>query len=72
MNEFFLNFRADDNIVHIKIRNIDGMYDVGGGPTFPDLSELIEYYKESPMVEKTGGNVVHLKAVRMLLGCLFS
>ena len=45
------------------IRNIEGKYDVGGGPEFDDLSDLVEYYKKNPMVEKSGGTVVHLKQV---------
>ena len=62
---FYFNFRNDDEIVHIMIRNIDGYYDAGGGPSFPDLSELIDNYIKNPMVE-TGGTVVHLKTVCML------
>ncbi len=66
-NCVFCNFiacRSEDSVVHIMIRNIDGFYDAGGGPAFADLSELVENYKKNPMVEKAGGNVVHLKAVR--------
>lgn len=44
------------------IRLIDGKYDVGGGEKFDELSDLIEYYKKNPMVEKSG-TVVHLKTV---------
>ena len=35
-------------------------YDVGGGRQFDTLSELVEYYKQNPMVEQSG-NVVPLK-----------
>eukprot|EP00794_Sanderia_malayensis_P014900 gene14900-16444_t len=60
--DYVLSIRTDENVVHIMIRNIDGCYDAGGGPTFNDLSELVENYKKNPMVEKAGGNVVHLKS----------
>lgn len=45
---------------HIIIRNKDGVFDVGGGPTFSGLTPLIEHYKKNPMVE-TSGSVIHLK-----------
>ena len=41
----------------------NGKYDVGGGEMFPSLSELVEHYKKSPMVE-TSGTVVYIKHVR--------
>ena len=37
-------------------------FDVGGGEEFATLSDLIEHYKTSPMVETTG-TVVRLKQV---------
>lgn len=45
---------------HIIIRNKEGVFDVGGGPTFGGLTPLIEHYKKNPMVE-TSGSVIHLK-----------
>lgn len=36
------------------------MLDIGGGKTFPSLSDLIEHHKHNAMVEKSG-NVVYLK-----------
>ena len=39
-----------------------GKYDVGGGEKFDDLTELVEHYKQDPMVEKSG-TVVQLKTV---------
>lgn len=42
------------------IRNKDNNFDVGGGPTFPSLTELVEHYKKNPMVE-TSGTVINLK-----------
>jgi tyrosine-protein phosphatase non-receptor type 11 len=35
---------------------------VGGGEKFSDLKDLVEHYKKSPMVEKSG-RVVQLKVV---------
>lgn len=45
---------------HVMIRNKDNNFDVGGGPTFPSLTELVEHYKKNPMVE-TSGTVINLK-----------
>ncbi|CAL4066178.1 unnamed protein product, partial [Meganyctiphanes norvegica] len=42
-------------------RLADGKYDVGGGRKFDTLSELVEYYRDNPMVEQSG-TVVPLKA----------
>jgi tyrosine-protein phosphatase non-receptor type 11 len=42
----------------------EGKYDVGGGDQFESLSDLVEHYKKSPMVELSG-TVVHLKMVRI-------
>uniref|UniRef100_U5ER21 protein-tyrosine-phosphatase n=1 Tax=Corethrella appendiculata TaxID=1370023 RepID=U5ER21_9DIPT len=42
------------------IRWQDNKYDVGGGEKFSTLCELIEHYKQNPMVE-TCGTVVHLR-----------
>ena len=46
------------------IRNINGYFDFGGGTQFETLTELIDHYRENPMVEKNGGTVLHLKYVR--------
>ena len=48
------------------IRNINGYFDFGGGTQFETLTELIDHYRENPMVEKNGGTVLHLKYVREL------
>lgn len=40
----------------------EGKFEIGGGKLFNSLGDLIEYYKDNPMVEaKPSGNVVHLK-----------
>ena len=55
--------RLEDKIRHVIIRrHTDGKYDVGGGETFDDLTDLVEYYKRNPMVE-VSGNVLQLKTV---------
>ena len=36
------------------IRNKENKYDVGGGPNFSSLSDLVEHYKKNPMVETSG------------------
>ncbi|XP_065219883.1 tyrosine-protein phosphatase corkscrew-like isoform X2 [Planococcus citri] len=58
--DFVLSVRTDDRVTHVKIRSLDNKYDVGGGEKFDSLTELIEYYRQNPMVE-TSGTVVHLK-----------
>jgi tyrosine-protein phosphatase non-receptor type 11 len=58
--DFALTVRCGDRVTHIIIRNQGGLYDVGGGEQFKDLSSLVENFRKSPMVE-TSGNVVHLK-----------
>lgn len=45
------------------IYNVDGKYDIGGGPVFETITDLVDYYRQNPMVEKNGGTVVHLKQV---------
>ena len=57
---YILSARVDERVSHIIIRNKDGIFDVGGGPTFSGLTPLIEHYKKNPMVE-TSGSVIHLK-----------
>lgn len=47
------------SLIHF-IFSQDNKYDVGGGEKFDSLTDLIEYYRQNPMVE-TSGTVVHLK-----------
>ena len=59
--DYVICARTDDKVTHVKIRyKPDGKYDVGGGERFDNLSDLIEFYKQNPMVETTG-TVVRLK-----------
>jgi tyrosine-protein phosphatase non-receptor type 11 len=57
---FVLSVRVDERVSHVMVRNRDNNFDVGGGPTFPSLTELLEHYKKNPMVE-TSGAVINLK-----------
>ena len=57
---YVLSARVDERVSHVIIRNKEGLFDVGGGPTFNSLRELVEHYKMNPMVE-TSGTVIHLK-----------
>ena len=57
---YVLSARVDERVSHIIIRNKEGVFDVGGGPSFDGLTPLIEHYKKNPMVE-TSGSVIHLK-----------
>lgn len=58
--DYVLSVRTDDKVTHVMIRCKDNKYDVGGGEKFDSLTDLIEYYRQNPMVE-TSGTVVHLK-----------
>ncbi|CAG5129055.1 unnamed protein product, partial [Candidula unifasciata] len=59
--DFVISVRsAEDRISHVKIRSQNGKYDVGGGEVFDSLSQLVEHYKKSPMVD-TSGTVVYIK-----------
>ena len=42
------------------VLNKEGGFDVGSGPTFMSLYDLVEHYKQNPMVE-TSGTVIKLK-----------
>ncbi|XP_065656265.1 tyrosine-protein phosphatase non-receptor type 11 isoform X3 [Hydra vulgaris] len=59
--DYVLTIRSDDNVIHVMIRNVNEEYDVGGGKKFNTITELVDYYKQNPMVESKFGRVVHLK-----------
>lgn len=40
------------------------MYDIGGGEKSETLADLVDHYKQNPMVEMSGA-VVQLKAVTL-------
>ena len=57
---YVLSARINGEIAHVIIHHQDSNFSVGGGPPFPTLSEVVEYYRSNPMIE-TSGRVVNLK-----------
>ena len=57
---FVLSTRVGDEISHVIIRRKDKLFDMGGGPQFRSLVDLVEHYKKNPLVE-TNGRVINLK-----------
>lgn len=57
---YVLSTRVVDEVSHVIIRHDTDSFDMGGGPGFPSLNDLIEHYKKNPLVE-TSGRVIHLK-----------
>ena len=57
---YVLSTRVGDEISHVIIRRQDKLFDMGGGPKFRSLVDLIEHYKKNPLVE-TNGRVINLK-----------
>lgn len=58
--DYVLSTRVGDEVAHVKIRYRDNMFDMGGGPQFRSLPDLVEHYKKNPLVE-TSGRVINLK-----------
>ena len=48
----------------------DYQFDIGGGEKFDNLSSLIDYYKDNPMVA-TSGTVITLKQVLLYVITIF-
>ncbi|VDO89885.1 unnamed protein product [Schistosoma curassoni] len=64
---YVLSVLTGEQVAHIMIHGKpNGMYDVGGGHQFSSLKELIDFYTNTPMVEKNGG-LVSLKQVNQKL-----
>ena len=57
---FVLSTRVGDEISHVIIRRKDELFDIGGGPQFRSLLDLVDYYKKTPLIE-TNGRVITLK-----------
>lgn len=57
---YVLSARIGEEVSHVYIRHRDGLFDMGGGPQFNSLNDLIEHYKKSPLIETTG-KVISLK-----------
>ncbi|KAI0217926.1 Tyrosine-protein phosphatase non-receptor type 11 [Lamellibrachia satsuma] len=58
--DFVLSVRTEEKVTHVMIKCREDKYEIGGGEHFDTLTDLVEYYKENPMVETTG-SVVTLK-----------
>ena len=58
-----LSALVDERVSHILIRNRDNNFNVGSGPTFVSLTELVEHYsyRKNPMVETSSGTIFFLK-----------
>ena len=57
---YVLSARVADEVSHVIIRHSDDLFDMGGGPQFNSLNELVEHYKKNPLIE-TSGRVIYLK-----------
>ena len=58
---YVITARVNDRVVHLKIESRMGKFDLGGGKAFDTLQELVDYYKQYPMVESTG-TVIYLNS----------
>ena len=57
---YVLCVRVDNQVLRILIcRKEDGVFDVGGGPKFDSLTQLIEHYNRNPVVEASGSVLKH-------------
>jgi len=55
-------FRRNGEVTHIKIQNTGDFYDLYGGEKFATLSELVQYYMESPgQLRERNGEAIELK-----------
>lgn len=62
-SSYVLSVATGEQVTHILIhRKPDEKFDVGGGHQFSTLKDLIDFYSNTPMVEKSGG-LVCLKQV---------
>ena len=57
---YVLSARVAEDVSHVIIRHSDDLFDMGGGPQFNSLNDLIEHYKKNPLIE-TSGRVIYLK-----------
>ena len=57
---YVLSARVADEVSHVIIRHRDNKFDMGGGPQFRTLNDLVEHYKKNPLIE-TSGRVIYLK-----------
>ena len=58
---YVLSARVNGEIAHVIIQHRGTHFDVGGGPVFSSLPDLVDHYRNNPMIE-TSGRVISLKA----------
>lgn len=59
---FFLIFRRNGAVTHIKIQNTGDYYDLYGGEKFATLAELVQFYMEHHgQLKEKNGDVIELK-----------
>lgn len=64
---YVLSVQTTEQVAHIMIHGKpNGMFDVGGGHEFHSLKDLIEFYTNSPLVDRNGG-LVTLEQVGLVL-----
>lgn len=57
-----MSVRRNGRVTHIKIRNSGDCYDLYGGEQFATLSELVQYYMETPgQLKEKNGEVITLE-----------
>lgn len=59
--DYVLSARVNTEIAHVIIKHRGKKFDVGSGPTFTSLPDLVEHYRNNPMTESSG-RVISLKA----------
>ena len=62
---YCLSVKTEDIVIHVKIRKTHNGFDLGGGKSFPALTELLEYYTANPIIDATQ-KVVHLKHAMLI------
>jgi len=61
IGDYVISIRSDDHVRHVMMRCLDGKFDVGGEPTFPTMSALVDFYSQNPMVVENDSTILHLK-----------
>lgn len=51
------DFRRNGRVTHIRIQRSDEFLDLYGGEKFATLNELIQFYMENKLQEKTGEEI---------------
>ncbi|KAI0217927.1 Tyrosine-protein phosphatase non-receptor type 11 [Lamellibrachia satsuma] len=56
--DFVLSVRMENKVTHVMIRCSEGKYCIEGCDGFDNLTELVKYYRETPMFETNGSCVI--------------